>query len=73
MFTFEWDAAPAEGEAGLTEIFVPSIWYPEGWRAEFTGEGAELEECPDAQRLIIRVASAGRARVTVRPLGRDER
>ncbi len=72
-FAFEWDATPAEGEAGLSEFFVPSVWYPEGWRAEFAGEGAELEELPEAQRLTVRVSSQARARVTVRPLGRDER
>jgi hypothetical protein len=84
VFTLVWDAAGATGGAEgaepdvgelatTTEIFVPSIWYPEGWRAEFAGEGAELEEKPDAQRLLARVSRPGRVRVTVRPLAKDER
>jgi hypothetical protein len=68
LFTLEWEPAP-----GRTEIYVPSIWYPEGWRASFEGSGAELEEQPDAQRLFVTVSAGSAARVIVRPLGKDDR
>lgn len=76
-FTLEWDAL-----SGVTEIYVPAHWYPEGWRADFESDSptgqAVLEEKGEEQRLFVTVegsehagnADEGviRARVTVRPL-----
>lgn len=73
-FSLVWDASP-----GTTEVFVPSVWYPEGWTAEVVGvdgkgadaEGrvaaAELDERPDAQRLFVSTAAPCRLRLTVKP------
>jgi len=73
-FTLVWDAS-----LGTTEVFVPSVWYPEGWTAEVVGVGgkgygadgrvaaAELDERPDAQRLFVSTVVPCRLRLTVRP------
>lgn len=66
VFTLEWDAAD-----GVTEIFVPSHWFPEGWRSTFSGGDAELEENPESQRLLVTVSGGGRVSVRVFPLGKD--
>ena len=76
-FRLEWEAVD-----GITEIFVPAHWYPEGWRADFSGENAELEEKPDENRLFVRVsgintegtAGASPVKVSIRifPLGKAE-
>lgn len=64
-FTMEWESLP-----GVTEAYVPSHWFPEGWRADFdpadSGETV-LEESPDRQRLFIRTATPGRCRVRIGP------
>lgn len=62
VFVLEWEAVD-----GVSEVFVPTHWYPEGWRAFFEGGNAELEEKPDAQRLLITVSGAGRAAVRIVP------
>ena len=68
VFSLEWDAAD-----GITEIFIPTIWYPEGWQADFAGISptgkAVLEEKPEMQRLFVTVEGTGRVSVTVRPAG----
>ncbi len=56
-FSLTWDAV-----AGVTEIYVPNHWFPEGWRSSFEGGDAELEELPAAQRLLV--TTSGEARVT---------
>lgn len=66
VFTLEW-----EGLAGISEVFVPAHWYPEGWRAEFAPEDSGqtvLEEAPDRQRLFVNASSPGRCRVRIGPL-----
>jgi hypothetical protein len=63
VFTLEWNAVE-----GVTEIFVPSIWYPEGWRAEFIGGNAIVEEKPEDQRLFVEVSGGGSARIRIHPL-----
>ena len=67
VFTFDWDASD-----GVTEIYVPSHWYPEGWRASFIGENAELEEKAESRRLLVTVTGGGRSRVIVSPVGLDD-
>lgn len=61
-FTLVWDAVP-----GATEIFIPNIWFPEGWRSSFEGGSAELEEKPEEQRLYVRVLEPSSVTVRVRP------
>lgn len=80
-FTLEWDGFPCDGsssdgasvdaspDAGVTEIFVPSHWYPEGWRSSFSGGDAELEEGGEKNRLFVRTQGLGRFLVRVYPLG----
>jgi hypothetical protein len=63
MFTLVWDASN-----GVTEIFVPSLWYPDGWRSEFIGENAEIEEKPEESRLFVSVKETGRVTVIVYPI-----
>jgi hypothetical protein len=63
VFVLEWDAV-----AGSTEIFVPSHWYPEGWRADFSGGNAVLDEKPGDQRLFVQMSETGKVRVLVQPL-----
>lgn len=60
-FAFEWDAG-----RGVTEIYVPALWYPEGWRASFEGGSAVLEEKPEAQRLYITIEQDAPGPVSVR-------
>ncbi len=62
-FILEWEAS-----AGSTEVFVPDHWYPEGWRASFTGGNALLEEKPEDQRLFVQVQEGGICRISVVPL-----
>jgi hypothetical protein len=69
-FTLEWDAGEQDGaNVGVTEIFVPAHWYPEGWRSAFSGGDAELEEAGERNRLIVRARGSGRFTVSVFPLG----
>lgn len=63
VFTVKWEASE-----GITEIFVPSHWYPEGWRAIFSGGNAVLDESPETQRLTVQVSGGGTVSVTVQPL-----
>ncbi len=72
-FVFEWDAVPADGEAGITEIYVPKAWYSGGWKSDFKGESAVVEERPEANRLFVTVKNPGRARVVVTPAGKEGR
>jgi len=65
-FTLEWEASE-----GKTEVFVPDHWYPEGWRAFFTGGNAVLEEKPEDRRLFVEVSGGGKCRVSVVPLVAD--
>ena len=66
-FTLAWEAV-----LGSTEIYVPNIWFPEGWTSSFEGGGAEVEERPQEQRLFIRVFEAASVEVTVRPLRKGD-
>jgi len=66
VFSLEWEASE-----GKTEVFVPEHWYPEGWRAEFTGGNAVLEEMPAEQRLFVQVDGGGKCRLSVLPAEPD--
>lgn len=67
VFSLEWDAV-----SGVTEIYVPSVWFPEGWRSSFEGGSAELEEKPEAQRLYVHVVDPASVKVTVCPLKKGD-
>ncbi|ULQ61141.1 hypothetical protein K7I13_06350 [Brucepastera parasyntrophica] len=68
-FILEWEAVP-----GVTEIFVPEIWYPEGWEAELESllakidADAVMEKSPEKQRLYITLTRGSHLRVRVFPL-----
>lgn len=62
VFEFEWDStecSPSSGESD-TEIFVPKVWFPNGWKVEkFDGAGA-LRDDEVAQRLFVKTLAARR-------------
>lgn len=62
VFEFEWDStecSPSSGESD-TEIFVPKVWFPKGWKVEkFDGAGA-LRDDEVAQRLFVKTLAARR-------------
>ncbi len=62
VFEFEWDStecSPSSGESD-TEIFVPKVWFPSGWKVEkFDGAGA-LRDDEVAQRLFVKTLAARR-------------
>ncbi len=63
---YEWD-----GEPGITELYVPSHWYPEGWTVCFepAPDGKTVvDEKPAEQRLIVSAERSGRERLIIRPL-----
>ena len=63
IFSLEWEAIPDL----QTEIFVPVIWYPEGWDAKIEGQEGILDRQPDNQRLFISVRQKGTVRISVYP------
>lgn len=65
VFHFEWDALP-----GRTEIFVPTHWYPNGWRVVFEPAPAckaVIEEKSGEQRLYVSVEGKCRVALSVFP------
>jgi len=67
VFTFEWDSAicPTGSGDSDTEIFVPSVWFPNGWKVEkFDGVG-QLREFPEQQRLYIKTLEERRCSVRI--------
>lgn len=62
VFEFEWDSSecpPSSGDSD-TEIFIPKIWFPNGWKVEkFDGAGA-LRDDEGAQRLSVKTLAARR-------------
>lgn len=62
VFEFEWDStecSPSSGESD-TEIFVPKVWFPKGWKVEkFDGAGA-LRDDEVAQRLFVKTLATRR-------------
>ncbi len=80
LFTFEWEscspkqaAAPEEEEETrdqemmTTEIYVPDVWYPEGWSVyQYDGTGV-CEAAPERQRLFIRTDNRSRNRLVLGP------
>ncbi len=66
VFFLEWTVS--EGDCGgITEIYVPNHWYPEGWHAEFIGGNAIVEEKNEAQRLFVQVPDGGTVKLYIRP------
>ncbi len=67
VFTFEWDSticSTASGDAD-TELFIPKIWFPKGWKVEkFDGVG-QLREFPEQQRLYIKTLEERRCSVRI--------
>ena len=66
-FVFEWDSIECPAASGEcdTEIFLPKIWFPNGWKVErFDGVGA-LREVPEEQKLFIKTLEARRCLVKI--------
>ncbi len=66
-FSFEWDASE-----GVTEVFVPTHWYPAGWDARVTAAGggeasAILDARPAERRLFVTTETTGRVRLEIVP------
>ncbi len=67
-FSYEWDS-----REGVTEIYVPGHWYPDGWetRVEAAGGGSAAASCdsrPAEQRLYVTTGTAGRLRLVITPV-----
>jgi hypothetical protein len=71
VFEFEWTSSKvsaADRNWGATEIFVPNVWYPDGWKvALFEGMGA-LHPEPKKQRLYITTLTEQRCLVRIVPV-----
>ncbi len=70
VFEFEWHALPQQsgsGTAGATELVIPSVWYPSGWKVEsFDGVGT-LTCAPERQRLYVTTLSERKCRIRIVP------
>jgi hypothetical protein len=74
-FEMEWEGADASGTGGeaVTEIVVPSAWFPGGWRAEILPGGAEdlpegiceLDPRPESRRLFVKTRAKRTYRLRV--------
>lgn len=67
-FELEWDALPQETGTDTnfsTEIFIPSAWFPNGWKVEqFDGVGT-LTCQPEKQRLFVTTLTQRRCYIKV--------
>ena len=54
--------------AGATEVFVPSIQFPDGFVARFEGVPAELERSEMDQVVHVRALAPGPAWLTIEPI-----
>ncbi len=67
VFTFEWDSTicPTASGDSDTELFIPSVWFPKGWKVEkFDGVG-QLREFSEQQRLYIKTLEERRCSVRI--------
>lgn len=66
--TIEWDSTvcpTASGEED-TEIFMPKLWFPNGWKTEkFDGVGI-LREAPELQKLYVKTLEARRCKLIIK-------
>lgn len=67
VFEYEWDSTPcpaASGDAD-TEIYLPTAWFPKGWKVQkFDGVGV-LREVQEQQRLFVKTLEARRCFIRV--------
>ena len=69
-FTIEWDSSvcPTSSGDADTEIFVPKLWFPKGWKTEkFDGVGI-LREVPENQKLYVKTLEARRCKLIIKSL-----
>jgi endoglycosylceramidase len=69
-FTLRYEKARASGEGrfkrGLTDVFVPKLHYPDGYRAAV--KGARAESRPNARHLLLRGRKRAKTvHLTLRP------
>ena len=68
--TIEWDSSvcPTSSGDADTEIFMPKLWFPKGWKTEkFDGVGV-LREVPEQQKLYIKTLEARRCKLIIKAL-----
>ena len=69
-FTIEWDSSvcPTSSGDADTEIFMPKLCFPNGWKTEkFDGVGV-LREVPEQQKLYIKTLEARRCKLIIKAL-----
>lgn len=67
-FTIEWDSnlCPTSSGDADTEIFIPKVWFPNGWKTEkFDGVGI-LREVPEQQKLYVKTLEARRCKLIIK-------
>lgn len=71
VFTLEWEAKTCLDDNGKqlpTEIYIPSLWYPENWTVSTFDGSAVIEEKPEIQRLFVTVSTEDIVRIYVSPI-----
>lgn len=66
----EWDSTicPTSSGDADTEIFMPKLWFPKGWKTEkFDGVGI-LREVPEQQKLYVKTLEARRCKLIIKAL-----
>ena len=64
---FEWDSSvcPPDNDDADTELFIPDVWFPYGWRVDsFDGKG-DIREEHASHRLFIKTKEVCRCRIKV--------
>lgn len=59
-FEYEWESAACspDKENEVTEIFVPHIQFPSGWKVTFFNGVGTVTEKPEQQRLFVKTLTA---------------
>lgn len=68
--SIEWDSTVCPTSSGDqdTEIFMPKVWFPNGWKTEkFDGVGI-LREVPENQKLYVKTLEARRCKLIIKSL-----
>ncbi|MCR4939837.1 MAG: hypothetical protein K5930_06995, partial [Treponemataceae bacterium] len=67
MMEFEWDCAacPADSDETDTEFFIPDVWFPYGWHAEFIEGRGRFREEPASHRLFVKTPEVCRCKIKV--------
>jgi hypothetical protein len=67
-FEMEWESEPVPEDADpsqATEVFVPDLWFPQGWKVDLAQGGFRLIPKPEDQRLFILTPQAGPCKLRI--------